>query len=126
MARQAVRVPVAAGQIELADRLRAADARSRRASGDCAAHYIARLSRRQHGRKEEDQEGGREAVSEEVGAEEEHEASRAEEAREEGGTPTGGPKERETVPAAKSAAGVVYADVRRTLSSGLIGRLLGS
>lgn len=28
--------------------------------------------------------------------------------------------------AAKSAAGVVYADVRRTLSSGLIGRLLGS
>ena len=28
--------------------------------------------------------------------------------------------------AAKSAAGVVYADVRRTLSGGLIGRLIGS
>ena len=28
--------------------------------------------------------------------------------------------------ATKSAAGVVYADVRRTLSGGLIGRLLGS
>jgi len=33
---------------------------------------------------------------------------------------------RTKVAAAKSAAGVVYADVRRTLSSGLIGRLLGS
>jgi hypothetical protein len=29
-------------------------------------------------------------------------------------------------PTAKSAAGVVYADVRRTLSGGLIGRLIGS
>ena len=36
------------------------------------------------------------------------------------------PRKRTKVAAAKSSAGVVYADVRRTLSSGLIGRLLGS